>query len=149
MSRLLITPVTLTEAYVLVNDIHRHHKAPQGGLFAIAVSCGDEVVGVAIVGRPIARRLDDSWTVEVTRVAVKEGYPNACSMLYGACWRAARAMGYRQAITYTLSTEKGTSVKAAGWECVGSTPGKSWDVPSRPRVDKHPLQQRFRWEKAS
>jgi len=144
--RLEITPVTLGESYALVNRIHRHHKAPQGGLFAIAVSCEGEVVGVAIVGRPISRRLDDSWTVEVTRVAVEVGNPNACSMLYGACWRAARAMGYRKVITYTLSTERGTSVRAAGWKCVGSTPGRSWDVPSRPRIDKHPLQQRFRWE---
>ena len=100
-----ITPVTLTEAFIFVNKVHRHHPAPQGGLFAIAVSEGEEVVGVAIVGRPVARHSDDSWTVEITRVAVMEGYPNACSMLYGACWRAARAMGYKKAITYTLVTE--------------------------------------------
>jgi hypothetical protein len=78
-----------------------------------------------------------------------EGYPNACSMLYGACWRAARAMGYKKAITYTLDTEKGTSVKAAGWKCVGQTKGRSWNVPSRPRIDKHPLQMKFRWEKVA
>ena len=144
-----ITPVTLSEAFAFVNEVHRHHKAPQGGLFAVAVSSGEEVIGVAIIGRPVARRNDDSWTVEITRVAVKEGYPNACSMLYGASWRAAKALGYKKAITYTLSTEKGTSVKAAGWKCVGSTPGKSWSVPSRPRVDKHPLQMKFKWEKVA
>jgi hypothetical protein len=145
--KLIITPITLTEAYILVERIHRHHRAPQGGLFAIAVSHDDAVVGVAIVGRTVARHLDDSWTVEVTRVAVEEGYPNACSMLYGACWRAAKAMGYRKAITYTLSTELGTSVKAAGWKCIGSTRGGSWNTPSRPRIDKHPLQMKMRWEK--
>ena len=144
-----ITPVTLTEAFIFVNKVHRHHPAPQGGLFAIAVSEGEEVVGVAIVGRPVARHSDASWTVEITRVAVMEGYPNACSMLYGACWRAARAMGYKKAITYTLDTEKGTSVKAAGWKCVGQTKGRSWNVPSRPRIDKHPLQMKFRWEKVA
>ena len=145
--KLIITPITLTEAYILVERIHRHHKAPPFGHFAIAVSHDGAVVGVAIVGRPVSRHLDDSWTVEVTRVAVEEGYPNACSMLYGACWRAAKAMGYRKAITYTLSTELGTSVKAAGWKCIGSTRGGSWNTPSRPRIDKHPLQMKMRWEK--
>tara|TARA_R100000808_G_scaffold3842_1_gene13146 strand:+ start:2019 stop:2459 length:441 start_codon:yes stop_codon:yes gene_type:complete len=144
-----ITPLTLSEAFVFVNNIHRHHPAPQGGLFAIAVSEKEKVVGVAIVGRPVARHNSDSWTVEITRVAVMEGYPNACSMLYGACWRAARAMGYKKAITYTLDTEKGTSVKAAGWKCVGQTKGGSWNVPSRPRIDKHPLQKKFKWEKVA
>ena len=144
-----ITPLTLSEAFVFVNNIHRHHPAQQGGLFAIAVSEKEKVVGVAIVGRPVARHNSDSWTVEITRVAVMEGYPNACSMLYGACWRAARAMGYKKAITYTLDTEKGTSVKAAGWKCVGQTKGGSWNVPSRPRIDKHPLQKKFKWEKVA
>ncbi len=145
MTRLAITPITLGEARVWVDKEHRHHRAPVGGLFAIAVS-EDEVVGVAIVGRPVSRHLDDTWTVEITRVAVLDGHSNACSMLYGACWRAARAMGYRRAITYTLQSERGTSVKAAGWKCVGETKGGSWSVPSRPRVDKHPLEPKFRWE---
>ena len=141
-----ITPVTLSEAFVFIKNIHRHHLPPVGGKFAIAVSHKGEVVGVAVVGRPVARALDDTWTVEVTRVAVQEGYPNACSMLYGACWRASRAMGYKKAITYTLDTERGTSVKAAGWKEVGKVKGRSWDTPSRPRIDKHPLQGKLRWE---
>ena len=144
--KLAITPVTLGEARAFVDQWHRHHRAPQGGLFAIGASVGDDVVGIAIVGRPVARGLDDGWTVEVTRVAVREGYPNACSMLYGACWRAARAMGYRKAITYTLDTESGTGVTAAGWKCVAKVRGRSWTTPSRPRVDKHPLQGKLRWE---
>jgi hypothetical protein len=144
-----ITPVTLSEAFAFVNEVHRHHKAPQGGLFAVAVSDNDEVVGVATVGRPVSRHLDDTYTVEVTRVAVKEGYPNACSKLYGACWRAAKAMGYRKAVTYTLKSEQGTSVRAAGWKCIGEAGGGSWTTPSRPRVDKHPLQMKLRWEKVA
>jgi len=144
-----ITPVTLSEAFAFVNKVHRHHKAPQGGLFAVAVSDNDEVVGVATVGRPVSRYLDDTYTVEVTRVAVKEGYPNACSKLYGACWRAAKAMGYRKAVTYTLKSEQGTSVRAAGWKCIGEAGGGSWTTPSRPRVDKHPLQMKLRWEKVA
>ena len=147
--KLEITPITLSEAFVFVNNVHRHHKAPQGGLFAVAVSFEQEVVGVAIVGRPVARRNDDSWTVEVTRVAVKENYPNACSMLYGASWRDAKSLGYKKAITFTLNSEKGTSVIASGWKCIGSTPGKSWSVPSRPRIDKHTIQKKFKWEKVA
>ena len=104
-----------------------------------------EVVGVAIVGRPVARGYQDGWTVEVTRVAVLEGYPNACSMLYGACWRAARAMGYLRAITYTLASEKGTSVKAAGWKEIGAAGGGTWNRKARPRVDTHPIEQKTLW----
>lgn len=146
---LQVTPVTLKEARAWVDRVHRHHRAPVGGLFAIAVSQGDEVMGVAIVGRPVSRVLDDTWTVEVTRVAVLEGHPNACSMLYGACWRAAKAMGYRKAVTYTLASESGTSVKAAGWTCIGEAGGRSWNTPSRPRVDKAPMEMRWRWERSA
>tara|TARA_Y100000590_G_scaffold469328_1_gene656236 strand:- start:5782 stop:6240 length:459 start_codon:yes stop_codon:yes gene_type:complete len=144
---LAITPITLKEAMIFVDQVHRHHKAPQGGLFAIAVSNDHEIVGVGIVGRPVARHNDDSWTVEVTRIAVKEGNANACSMLYGASWRTAKALGYKRAITYTLFSEKGTSVKASGWKCIGSSKGGSWNSASRPRIDKHPLQMKLIWEK--
>ena len=141
-----ITPVTIKEARKFIREVHRHHPPPVGALFAVAVSDEDEVVGVATIGRPVSRVLDDTYTVEVTRVAVKEGYPNACSMLYGASWRAARALGYRKAITYTLVSEKGTSVKASNWKCIGKVTGRSWSTPSRPRVDSHPMEDKLRWE---
>lgn len=143
---LTITPVTLGEARALVDQIHRHHRAPQGGLFAIGAAAGDEVVGVVIVGRPVARGNQDDYTCEVTRLAVKDDQPNACSILYAAAWRAARAMGYRRLITYTLTTEPGTSLRAVGFKCVGEVTGRSWHTPSRPRVDKHPTQDKLRWE---
>ena len=143
---LTLVPVKLREARKWVDKVHRHHRAPQGGLFAIGVARDDELVGVAIVGRPVARHLDDGWTVEVTRVAVIDNVKNACSMLYAACWRTARAMGYRKAITYTLKSERGTSVKAAGWTCIGETGGGSWNRKARPRIDDHPLQTKMRWE---
>ena len=144
-----ITPCTLGEARRFVADHHRHHQAPQGGLFACAVSVESEVVGVAIAGRPVARNAADGWTVEVTRCCVIEEHPNACSMLYAAIWRAAKALGYRRAITYTLDTEPGTSLKAAGWRVVGSTKaGDSWNRTSRPRIDKHPLQSKIKFEVA-
>lgn len=141
-----IVPCSISEARAFVTAHHRHHPAPVGGLWAHGLAEGEEMVGVAIVGRPVARHLDDGWTVEVTRVAVLDGYPNGCSMLYGAAWRTARAKGYRKAVTYTLQSERGGSVKAAGWKCIGEAGGGSWSVPSRPRVDKHPTQTKMRWE---
>lgn len=143
-----LVPITISDANVLVKRWHRHHRPTVGGLFAVAVAReGDEEpCGCAIIGRPVARMLDDGWTVEVNRV-VTDGTKNACSMLYGAAWRAARALGYRRAITYILNTESGTSLYAAGWKCIGEAGGGSWSVPSRPRVDKHPTQGKLRFER--
>ena len=144
--RLQIVPLTISEARAYVDRTHRHHPAPVSALFAVAVADeSGEVRGVATVGRPVARGLQDAWTAEVTRVAT-DGARNACSMLYGACWRAARALGWRRLVTYTLQSEPGTSLRAAGWKVVGEVRGRSWDTPSRPRVDKHPTQHKFRWE---
>ncbi len=142
--RLGIVPCTLREARAYVEQRHRHHKPPQGGLFAVAVAREGEICGVAIVGRPVSRVLQDGWTAEVTRVAT-DGTRNACSKLYGAAWRAARALGWRTLVTYTLDTEPGTSLRAAGWRVVGETSGGSWSRPSRPRVDEHPTQGKLRW----
>ncbi len=138
--------MNLTDACYWVNQHHRHHPAPQGGLFSVGLARDEEVVGVAIIGRPVDRWNDDDWTAEVTRVAVIEGVKNGCSMLYGACWRACRALGYKRLITYTLDMEPGTSLLAAGWKVVGEVKGRSWNVPSRPRIDKHPLQDKLKWE---
>ena len=110
-----IQPCTLREATRFVLDHHRHHRPPQGGLFAIALSTSElGVRGVVIIGRPVARMNDDGFTAEVTRCCTL-GDKNACSMLYGAAWRAARALGYRRLITYTLATEPGTSLVASGF----------------------------------
>ena len=144
-SDLTIVPCDFAEANAFVAKHHRHHKPMPGAKFSIAVARHGEVVGVAMVGRPVARMLDDGWTLEVNRVAT-DGTKNACSMLYGAAWRTARAMGYRKLITYILDTEPGTSLSAAGWKCLGKAGGGSWSVPSRPRVDKHPTQGKIRWE---
>jgi hypothetical protein len=89
--------------------------------------------------------MDDGFTAEVTRCCT-DGTRNACSMLYRAAWRAARAMGYRKLITYTLAEEGGASLRASGWRIVGEVTGRSWSCPSRPRVDKHPTQGKLRWE---
>jgi hypothetical protein len=143
--RLQIVPCELGEANEFVRAQHRHHGEVVGHKFSLAVSVGEQVVGVAIIGRPVSRMLDDGWTLEVTRLAT-DGTKNACSSLYAAAWRTARAMGYRRLVTYVLDTEPGTSLEAAGWKCVGQSGGGSWSRGSRPRVDKHPTQGKMRWE---
>ena len=62
--------------------------------------------------------------------------PNANSMLYAAAWRAAKALGYQRLITYTLASESGSSLRAAGYRVVAERgPRRGWSVPSRPRLD--------------
>lgn len=146
--RLDVVPMTLTDARDYVTRVHRHHAAPQGGLFAIGAASEGTVVGCVIVGRPVARMLADGWTCEVTRLAT-DGTRNACSMLYRAAWRAARAMGYRRLVTYTLPEEGGSSLRAAGFRLIGEAGGGSWSRDDRPRVDRHPLQVKLRWEVAA
>ncbi len=154
MSKLYLSPITLREARAFVDQNHRHHSAPQGGIFAIAaVDCSglDEIepVGVVIVGRPVSRMLAaDPFTAEVTRLCTI-GTRNACSMLYAAAWRAWRAMGGQKLVTYTLAEEGGASLRAAGWRTIGKTGGGTWSRPSRARVDTHPLQEKLRWERSA
>lgn len=142
---LSVTPIDFAEANEFVAKYHRHHKPMPGCKFCIAVSEDEVVRGVCMVGRPVSRHLDNGWTLEVNRVAT-DGAFNACSMLYGAAWRAAKALGYRRLITYTLPEEGGASLRAVGWKLLGERGGGSWSVPSRPRVDTHPLQTKLLWE---
>lgn len=147
-ARLSVVPITLAEASEFVRRVHRHHPPSAGHKFSLAVADESGAVrGVAVVGRPVARGNDTGWTLEVTRVAT-DGAPNACSMLYGAAWRAAKALGWRRLITYTLTTEPGTSLRAAGWKVIGEVQGRSWSCASRPRVDKHPTLDKLCWEAA-
>lgn len=143
--RLSVVPVTRDDALTFLERHHRHSKRPQGYRFALAAAIGDDVVGVSIVGRPVARYMDDGWTLEVLRCCT-DGTPNACSFLYGASWRATRALGYRRLITYTLASEPGSSLRASGFRVVDEVRLRSWDRPLRPRVVKHELAQRLRWE---
>lgn len=144
---LLTVPVTLREANALVERLHRHHEPARGCIFCLGVADGDVVRGVAIVGRPVSRMLQDGFTAEVLRVCT-DGARNACSMLYGAAWRGARAIGYRRLVTYTLPGEGGGSLRAAGWRLVGEAGGGTWSRKDRPRVDTHPTQVKLRWEAA-
>ena len=141
----MIIPINLDEANAFVAQYHRHHQPVPGAKFCIGVSEHDAVCGVVIVGRPVARMLDDGWTLEVTR-SCTDGTRNANSMLYGAAWRATKAMGYRRLITYTLPEESGASLRAVGWRCLGERGGGPWSRASRPRVDTHPLQRKLLWQ---
>ena len=142
-----IQPITLREAQAYLREHHRTHGEVRGMKFAIALNDGERVRGVVIVGRPVARMLDDGWTAEVIRCCT-DGVANGCSMLYGAAWRAARAMGYRKLVTYTLPEEGGASLRASGWKLVGEAGGGTWSRKDRPRVDTHPTQTKLRWEAA-
>jgi hypothetical protein len=136
-ARLWAQPVTLRQAQAFVARHHRHHGPPQGHKFSIGIAiCGNEpnkLVGVVIVGRPIARHLDDGRTAEITRLAT-DGTPNACSALLATAWRTARAMGYRRLITYTHAAESGASLRAAAYRRIADLPARNgWSCPSRPR----------------
>jgi len=137
--------IRLRDANEFVGRLHRHHKPVVGHKFSLAVYDGEKLVGVAICGRPVARKSDDGRTLEVNRLCT-DGTKNACSFLYGAARRAALALGYRRILTFILDSEPGTSLKASGWQMTGTTPGKSWSVPSRPREDHHPICTKQRWE---
>lgn len=140
-----LVPITLKEANFFVEQHHRHHKPVTGHKFSIAASDGEKIVGVAIVGRPVSRYLDDGWTLEVNRLCT-DGTKNACSFLYSAAWRAAKNMGYKKLITYILQSENGASWKASGWKCVGEAGGKRWTGKRRPEVDLYPAQMKLKFE---
>ena len=144
---LTLTPINLKTANAFVQQHHRHHKPTRGHKFSIGVSENGALVGVAICGRPVARRLDDGYTLEVNRLCT-DGTPNACSILYAAAYRAARAMGYNKVVTYILDTESGVSLRASGWRCAGLAGGREWTGRRRPPEPLYPAQMKYRYEKA-
>lgn len=142
-----LRPCTRDAARAFIAAHHRHHGVPVGWLWLHGVHDADGVLaGIAVVGRPVARGLDDGLTMEVTRLCTL-GVRNACSMLYSAARRAAIAKGYRRGLTYILDSEHGSSLLAAGWHPLWTVEGRSWDTPSRPREDDHPTcdKQAFGW----
>ncbi len=144
-SKLIVVPCTQKKAKAFIRKTHRHHRPPAGAIFCLAVVDNDRKVrGVATVGRPVSRILDDGLTVEVNRVAT-DGCPNACSSLLGAARRTAFAMGYYRIITYTLPEEGGSSLRGAGWFCDGVAGGGKWIRSDGDRVNDHPLSKKLRW----
>jgi hypothetical protein len=145
MSKFEVVRLELSEANEFVRKFHRHHGPVIGHVFSIGASENGFVVGVSIVGRPVARMRDDGETAEVTRLCT-DGTKNACSFLYGASARAAFALGFKRIGTYILKSESGLSLTATGWRQIGETKGQSWSRGNRPRIDKHPLQDKMLFE---
>jgi len=144
---LTLQPIDFDEACAFIRTYHRHHHPPVRDKFRVAVNDGHQIVGVAMVGRPVARGFQDGWTVEVLRLCTLDvpSAKNAASMLYRACWRAAKNLGFKRIITYTLQTENGISLSAAAWKILHEVKGRSWSCESRPRIDIHPTQDKFCW----
>lgn len=139
-----IVPIGLKAANEFVARYHRHHNPVRGCKFCVSVE--DEngrCCGVAICGRPVSRYLDDGFTLEVNRLCTN-GTRNACSMLYGACIRAAKALGYKKVITYTLKSENGSSLKAANFINDGEAGGEIW-TGKRKRYNGVPAEKKTRW----
>lgn len=158
MKALYLVPLELSDANAFVDVHHRHHDEVVGHKFSLGAIHQGEIVGAVIVGRPVAKGLQDGWTLEVTRLATdgmerevldRLGRPHklgVCSFLYGAAARATFALGYRRLGTYILASEPGTTLVAAGWRMVAEVRGRSWNTMSRPRVDKYPTLDKVRYE---
>lgn len=128
---LTIVPVFLKVAKKFVWQNHRHNIPPLGSIFQVGLNRGEELVGVAICGRPTAQAINYEVVLEVYRNCVIENVDNGCSKLYGVCARIAKEMGYKKIMTFTKMSEPGTSLKASGWfveaENVGCKNGKGWN----------------------
>ena len=151
---LTIVPIAFSKARRFIAEHHRHNIPPVGHKFSAGLTRDGELVGVVVVGRPIARLLDDGMTLEVTRTCT-DGTRNANSMLYGAAARAAKALGYRRLITYTLCEESGASLRAVGFHVDAELAERpSWNTPGRQRQrydhdlfgnERRPTGPKFRW----
>lgn len=138
---LRLRPWTVKQGIPFVSRVHRHLPRVQGAMWCVSLRRDSDVVGVALVGHPARMLSDDDSSLCVLRVAVMDGVHNGCSMLYGACSKAARAFGADNLVTYTLPDEPGVSLRASGWVSDGLTDGGEHDRPSRrrgPAVDARP-----------
>jgi hypothetical protein len=146
MSDLKAVPLNLKESNEFVAKYHRHHDPVYRDKFRVGCTKGGMLVGVANVGRPVSRNLDNGKTLEVTRLCTT-GEKDVCSFLYSRCARIAKEMGYSKIITYILESEPGVSLKAAGWHKEADIKGHTWNTPSRPRQTTAPTCDKQRWAK--
>ena len=140
-----IRPLTFREACQFIDQNHRHHRPSVGCKFCIGLYDDKKLIGCAICGRPVSRHLDNGLTCEITRLCT-DGTRNACSMLYGACCRTAKAMGYKSIITYILASENGASLKASGFSCEGAAGGTHW-TGVRNKGQDIPREMKTRWRR--
>jgi hypothetical protein len=145
--KLEIVPLTLKEANDLIKSHHRHHKSVIGHRFSLGCRGDQGVVGAVVVGRPVAREVDQYRVAEVTRL-VSDGTPHVCSKLYAAAARVCKEMGFKKIQTYILETEPGISLKAAGWKFETETSGGNWNHSWRKgRRTDQPMCKKQRWAK--
>lgn len=140
-----IKPITFKDACAFIAQYHRHHKPTVGHKFSLGLYNDSNLVGVAVCGRPVSRHYDDGLTCEINRLCT-DGTYNACSMLYGACCRVAKEMGYHKIITYILESESGTSLKASNFVCEGEAGGTHW-TGARNKGQDIPAEKKTRWVK--
>ena len=148
----VVVPISQAEAKQFVREHHAHCPPPAGWRFGAGLVNGSELIGVVMVGRPVARQIDQQRVVEVNRLCVRRDLApgltwNACSMLYAWAAREAKARGFSQVITYTMQDEPGTTLRAAGWRRDYATRGGSWSRPSRARGDRSPTVPKVRWSR--
>lgn len=143
---LTIAPIHLREAKEFVGRYHRHNIPPVGGKFAVACLDDGRLCGVAICGRPTARRSDDGKTLEIYRCCT-DGTRNACSKLYGACVKIGWDMGYQRIVTYTLASECGASLRASGFVFEGEAGGLAWTGSRHRDYYISPEEMKNRWAK--
>ena len=141
-----IRPITFRQASDFINLHHRHHKATVGCKFCLGLFDDQKMIGCAVCGRPVSRVLDNGLTCEINRLCT-DGTKNACSMLYGACCRVAKEMGYEKIITYILESKNGASLKASNFSCEGAAGAKHWRGKRvKPNTDL-PEELKTRWSK--
>ena len=148
---MITVPLTLADANAFVTLHHRHNKKVQGHKFSIGAVEENNLVGIAIIGRPVSRHLDDGLTMEITRLTVLDNAPkNTCSFLYRCAWRIWSAMGGQRIITYTTESETGASLKGAGFKFVAKSPawkeGTGWTTRSNRVWQPVHSEGKVRWE---
>ncbi|MDB5931981.1 MAG: hypothetical protein JWR60_3688 [Polaromonas sp.] len=148
--KLTIEPVSFSTAKAFVAQHHRHCPAPAGWRFGAGIFNGEDLIGCVMVGRPVARAFDSARVVEVNRLCLRTDIApdlawNGCSQLYGWSAREAHKRGFEKIITYTLESESGVSLKAAGWTIEHTLKGRSWDTPSRRRTNASQGVNKNRW----
>lgn len=143
-----LIPIKQKDAKKFIDTYHRHNKAPRGSVFQIGLQKDNELIGCIMVGRPVSRNLDNGFTLEVNRTCINGYHKNACSMLLGAAVRAAKALGWKKIITYTLPSECGSSLKGAGWTLEHHTSGShSWNNREYRQVQMFKGVSKKRWSK--
>jgi hypothetical protein len=157
LPKLLFTkPITIKQANEFIKMYHRHNRPTTNncGRWAIAAIKDDEIFGVLIAGNPVSATYMDGYTIELTRICVKEDAPmGTCSFLISKSCMIWKIMGGRKMITYTLDSESGASLRGAGWEQMGVVkPHKRWENKElidgivRERLEIYGMNKK-RWEK--